>query len=88
MESVFTAQPSRAWVCTARLTAFQVRLLKMTKSAGKLYARDTKWAAVGAPKMYAPSPTQQMTVLSGAASLAPSAAPRPQPSPPDDGAAK
>src|SRR5262249_8621083 len=42
----------------------------------------------GAPKMYAPSPTVQMTVWSGFASLAPRAAPTPQPRPPDEGEPK
>lgn len=52
----------------------------MINKTGSSHARDTKWAETGTPKIYDPSPTQQMTLLSGLASLAPSAAPNPQPS--------
>src|SRR5262249_55477912 len=79
------AQPSGACAVTARLTALHARLLNTIQSTGASYARATQWAAVGAPKMYAPSPTVQITVWSGFASFAPSAAPTPQPRPPDDG---
>ena len=53
-----------------------------------MWSCAARWAAVGAPKMYAPSPTVAMTVFSGAPSFAPSAAPRPQPSPPEWGEPK
>src|SRR5262244_1991438 len=53
------AQPSGACDVTARLTAFHARLLNTIQSTGASYARATQWAAVGAPKMYAPAPTPQ-----------------------------
>src|SRR6185436_911201 len=71
-----------------RCTAAQRALLKTTKSTGSFIDSETKCAGVGLPNMYAPSPTAQMTVLSGAASFAPSAAPSPQPRPPAGALAK
>src|SRR5262249_1325639 len=82
------AHPSGACDVTARLTAFHARLLKTIHNTGTSYARATQCAAVGAPKMYAPAPTVQIPGGSGFGSLAPSAAPTPQPRPPDDGEPK
>jgi hypothetical protein len=79
------AQPSGCTERVARSTASQPALLKITVRNGSLWSCAARWAAVGAPKMYAPSPTVAMTVFSGAPSFAPSAAPRAQPSPPECG---
>ena len=54
----------------------------MTVSAGVPYRRATHCAEDGTPNRYEPSPTRQTTVRSGAASLAPTAAPPAQPSEP------
>ena len=51
MLRVRAAQPSLTMDVTERLTAFQARLLKMTKRTGRSWARETQCAAVGEPKM-------------------------------------
>ena len=51
MVPVRTAQPCGACEETERFTAFHTRLLKITKSTGRLCAREIQCAAVGVPKM-------------------------------------
>src|SRR5207245_5460047 len=65
----------------ARRTAPHIALLTTTNSTGSRCRLAAWCTATGLAKRYDPSPSTAMTWRSGSASLTPSAAPAPQPSP-------
>src|SRR5580658_9438513 len=78
---LLAASPCGYMPRVARRTAPHIALLMTTVSTGSLCIADAWCTATGLEKMYDPSPRIPITCRPGSASLTPSAAPAPQPSP-------